>query len=271
MADLRPGQAADDLAVAQHHDPVAAALDLVQAVRDEDHADAARLQLADHLEQALRLGHGQARGWLVHDHEAGVERERLGDLDQLHLGKRQAGQGRRRAEIGAQPGQDRLDPPVHGAPVDQPERPGLERLAADQDVAGDVQVLEQVELLVDEGDAARQRLGHAQRWPVLAIQPDRAGGRRHHAAQDLHQRRLAGAVLADQADHLARPDRQIDRGQRHHARVGLGDPDQIEHGRQPVGGMLALSLPAGRAWPRRQRRPAGISPCRPPACRLNRR
>ena len=42
--------------------------------------------------------------------------------------------------------------------VDQAQRSALERLAADIDVGGDVQVLEEVELLVDEGDAGRHRL-----------------------------------------------------------------------------------------------------------------
>ena len=41
VLDHLADQRADDAAVAQHHDPVAAALDLMQPVRDEDDADAA--------------------------------------------------------------------------------------------------------------------------------------------------------------------------------------------------------------------------------------
>ena len=42
-----------------------------------------------------------------------------------------------------------------------------------------------------------------------AVDADRAGARRDDAAQDLHQRRLAGAVLADEADHLAAADGEM--------------------------------------------------------------
>ena len=42
VVDLRPGELADHAAVAQDDDAIGAALDLVQPVRDEDDADAAR-------------------------------------------------------------------------------------------------------------------------------------------------------------------------------------------------------------------------------------
>ena len=49
-----------------------------------------------------------------------------------------------------------------------------------------------------------------QRRVLDAVDADRAGARRDDAAEDLHQRRLAGAVLADRPMHLARRDRQAD-------------------------------------------------------------
>ena len=42
--------------------------------------------------------------------------------------------------------------------VDQLQRPAMQRLAADEDVGGDVEIVEEVELLVDEGDAAADRV-----------------------------------------------------------------------------------------------------------------
>ena len=42
-------------------------------------------------------------------------------------------------------------------------------------------------------------LGDGERGMLDAVDADRARARRDDAAQDLHQRRLAGAVLADQA------------------------------------------------------------------------
>ena len=43
---------------------------------------------------------------------------------------------------------------------------------------------------------------------------DAAGGRLEHAGHDLDQRRLAGAVVADQADDLVAADGEIDVAQR---------------------------------------------------------
>ena len=50
----------------------------------------------------------------------------------------------------------------------------------------------------------------------------------HHAAEDAHQRRLAGAVLAHQRDDFARCHREIDVVERDHAGIGLADVDQFE-------------------------------------------
>ena len=65
-------------------------------------------------------------------------------------------------------------------------------------LAADVEIVEEVELLMDEGDARRHGVGDGERGVLDAVDADRAGARRDDAAQDLHQRRLAGAVLADQ-------------------------------------------------------------------------
>ena len=67
-----------------------------------------------------------------------------------------------------------------------------------------------------------------------AIDDDLAlvAARRVHAAEDLDQRRLAGAVLADEAEHLARLDRERDVVQRAHARELLADAAQLDHVRR---------------------------------------
>ena len=53
------------------------------------------------------LGGGEARGRLVHDDDARVERQRLGDLDELALGERQVGDRRVGLEVDAKPPQQR--------------------------------------------------------------------------------------------------------------------------------------------------------------------
>ena len=66
------------------------------------------LQVGDDPQQAVGLGQGQARGRLVHDDQPRVERQRLGDLDQLPLRERQLGDRRVRAEIDAEAVEQRL-------------------------------------------------------------------------------------------------------------------------------------------------------------------
>ena len=64
--------------------------DLVQAVRDVDHADAAAAQRAQHGEEPLHLVGRQAGGGLVEHDQLGLDGERPGDGDQRFLGARQA-------------------------------------------------------------------------------------------------------------------------------------------------------------------------------------
>ena len=87
--------------------------------------------------------------------------------------------------------------------VDQLQRPAEDRLAPDHDVGRDVEIVEEIELLVHEGDARRHGAGDRERGVLDAVDADHAFARLDDAAQDLHQGRLAGAVLADQRQHLA--------------------------------------------------------------------
>ena len=239
MADLAAAERAHQGAVAQHHDAVRAGLDLGQAVRHEDDRHAGALQVRHDREQAVGLGQGEARRRLVHDDELGVERQRLDDLQHLALGDGQRRHGRAGREVAAEPLQQRRHAPVQGRPVDEAQRAGAGRLAADEDVGGRVEVVEEVELLVHEGDAGAERLGDRERGVLDAADRDRAGGGRHDAAQHLHQRRLAGAVLADQPHHLAGMHGEADALEGAHAGVGLLDGAEFEqrlgHGRSWTG------------------------------------
>ena len=51
-----------------------------------------------------------------------------------------------------------------------------------------------------------------------------------HAGDDLHQRRLAGAVLADETMDLAGEQREVDPAKRLDAAEGLRDPLQFKDG-----------------------------------------
>ena len=117
------------------------------------------------------------------------------------------------------------------------ELPGLQ-LLAEEEVGDDVEVLAEREILEDGGDAERERVGRAGQRHRLAAEVDRAGGRLVHAGEHLDQRRLAGAVVADQGDDLAGMDVEIDVGQRRDGAEILGDAAQAAGsaapGRRPV-------------------------------------
>ena len=105
-ASSRQRSRRDVAPVAQHGDAVAEREDLGHAVADVDDADAPRLQVAHDAEQRLRLGLGQRGGRLVEDQHPAVERQRLGDLDQLLAGDRQFADARG-CRHRVQPGQHR--------------------------------------------------------------------------------------------------------------------------------------------------------------------
>jgi hypothetical protein len=59
-------------------------------------------------------------------------------------------------------------------------------------------------VLVERLDAGLDRVVRRLPRPLDAVEEQLAAGRRVRAGQALHERRLAGAVVADEADHLAR-------------------------------------------------------------------
>ena len=115
-----------------------------------------------------------------------------------------------------------------GAAVDEAQRAEREVLAADQDIGGDVQVVEHRQLLVDEGNAGGLGVGHGEARARAAVDGDAPSVRADDAAQDLHQRALAGAVLADQTKDFAGFEPQRDVVEREDAGVALGDALELE-------------------------------------------
>ena len=80
---------ADILAIAHDRDFVADAKNFVHLVADVDDGDALGAQLVHDGEQRLDLGRRQRGGRLVEDQHLAVCGDRLGDLNQLHLGNAQ--------------------------------------------------------------------------------------------------------------------------------------------------------------------------------------
>ena len=217
---------ADVAAVAEDRDLVGDLEELAHLVGDVDDAFAFRLERADDLEEVADLALGQGRGRLVHDEDVGIVGDRLGDLDHL------AGGDAEPADLGvgidfdveALEEVDRLA--AHDAMIDQAE--AAHRLAPDPDVLGDRHVVHQVQFLMDHGDAVLERVERRAEPDLDAPQPEGAGVGRIDAGDDLHQRRLAGAVLAHEGVHRAALQSELDIVEREDAGEFLADVLDLE-------------------------------------------
>ena len=96
-------------------------------------------------------------------------------------------------------------------------------------------------MLVDHADAERRRRLRVGDPPHLAVDLDLAAVGRDEPDQDLHQRRLAGAVLAEDAVDLAAVEVEVDAVAGDDVAVALGDPcgwrrrDAADRSRSQVG------------------------------------
>ena len=193
-------------------------------MRDEDEGRPLP-ERPDPREEHVDLRPLQHRGRLVEeDHQMParrlLQRQRLGDLHHLPRGEVEVVRPRPRIDVelhlrelprgvGVEP------PPVHDAGA------GELRLVAEVDVLAHRQVGQQRLLLEDHADALAVGIGRILQPRRLARDQDPPGVRLVDPAQDLHQRRLARAVLADQPDDLAGPDLDRHALQRLHAGKAL--------------------------------------------------
>jgi hypothetical protein len=113
--------------------------------------------------------------------------------------------------------------------VDQLERRN-QRLATEENIGGDVEVVEDVELLVDETNAERHRVIHVVDGDWLSIHKKLAFFGAIDAAEDFHECGLARSVLATQGENLARGDAEADLVERHHTGEALRDAAHFEKG-----------------------------------------
>ena len=120
------------------------------------------------------------------------------------------------------------------------DRPGDQRLAAEKDVVGRRQFGNEIEFLMDDRDARPLGVLNAGELRRRAVEPNDAVVLDVHAGEDLHQGRLAGAVLADQRVHLAGPEIEIDVAERR-------DPaERFANARRLEDDAVAPVRPAGR-------------------------
>ena len=153
----------------------------------------------------------------------GFAEQRARDGDGLALAAGERGdRDAHRGDLGRQLAQQR---PGLAAP--SPPRRGSGRCSSSRPrkrLRDDVEVVAQREVLEHGGDAEvpapRRGLAMLTGLPSNVIVPV---VRAVHPGEDLDQRRLAGAVVADQGDHLAGVDVQVDVGERLDGAEALGD------------------------------------------------
>ena len=243
------------LSVAQHRDAIGDRGNLLEPVRDVDHAGAVVAQTRDRGEELRRLPIGEGRGRLVHDQHARVGTEGLGDLDHLLLGHAQRVDTAFGVDRGPYPRQQIRGTPGATGPIDPPPRaPTFE---GERDVLGHGQIGEERGLLVDGRDAerARERGRHLGHPPAVHVQRARVGD--DGAGHDLDERALAGPVLSHQGVHFASTQVERHAFEGPGALVGLGDRGRLKqalgHGSadDTVGRCVfpAAKLPARNAEP----------------------
>ncbi len=173
---------------------------------DDDHRHAVGGQLAHDLQHLVDHLGVERRGGLVEEHDLGVHRQRPGDRDPLLLAAGQLGGVLRRLGADADPLQQFLGGP-HGPVLGD----AADLHLAEDHVLQHGLVGEQVEALEDHADLGPQ----PGQFPALggqraAVDGDRPGVDGLQPVDRPAQRGLSGAGGADQYDHLALLDLQID-------------------------------------------------------------
>ena len=188
-------------------------------VIDEDRRFARLLDAAHEIERLLGFAQREPHRRLVEDDKFRVEIERPGDRHALLLAARHGGDDVVRMHgsrgeshmLAHQPGR------LRAHPLDVEETEARARLAPHEHVAPDRLLLAQRPLLIDGLDAETARPRNRPIVDLPSLEIDLSPGIRpiksHH---DLHQRRLAGAIVAEQADDLAVIDGKIHPRKRPH-------------------------------------------------------
>ena len=196
-------QRLDLLASPENGHPVGDLEHLVQLVADEDDGHALAGERAQDPEELQRLLRGEHCRRLVENQDLGAAVESLQDLDPLlladadvlHAGVRVDGELER---LG-----DPLDALLRGGLVEQDLLAG--RLDPEHDVLRDRHHRDEHEVLVDHADSQVDRIARRPHRNRLPLDPELALVRLVETVEDVHQRRLARAVLAEQGVHLTAP------------------------------------------------------------------
>ena len=177
-------------------DRVADAEHLLEVVRDEHDRRPRGRQRPDRLEQPLGLVAREGGGRLVHQEQARVAGDRAEDLDLLLLGGAQRADDRLRVEPEARPLVELVEAAAQLARADDAR--GV-RLDPEHHVLDHGARRHERDLLGDRRDSRVERVARRVERDLAAVDEQLALVGAVHAADHLRERRLAGAVLADEA------------------------------------------------------------------------
>lgn len=210
-------------------------------MRDEDDGQAFGLELAQVVEERVHLLRHEHGGRLVEDEDLRAAVEDLEDLHALAVGDSEVLDQGVGAHAEAVRVRDLLDL-LAGLGAD-----AVELLAAENHVLQDGEVVGQHEVLVHHADAAGDGVAGAGEGDLLPVDGDGALVRLLHAVEDLHQGRLAGAVLTDEGVDRALADGDRDVLVGDDAGETLGDAVQF-YGERGLDALMTHSPWRGRSW-----------------------
>ena len=204
------------------------------------------LSTLQHFEQLVGLGRRQHRRRLVEHQDVRAAHQRFQDLDPLLQADRQF------ADDGVRIDLEAVFAPELGEPLaDRARALGEQRaaLGAEHDVLEHAERRHQHEVLMHHADAVADRLARRADPDRLAVDADFAGVGLVEAVENRHQRRFAGAVLADDAVDDAAFDDEIDVIVGVNRAEALVDADQFDGGRGFVGLGRHAGAPDGYVMP----------------------
>ena len=198
---LRRRRRADQTPITQDRDTVGQPEDFVHLMGGVDDGDAACLQSGDGAEEGRDLVVRKGGGRFVHQDDVSLAPERLGDLNHLSLGHGQRAHHAGRIDIRFKFAQQFFGARQLGGSIDESEAGA--RLGTEGNILRYRQIRDGHQFLMDHRDARDQgivwrgELGRAfAPFDLTAVGAIESG-------DNLHQRRLAGAVLAHQGVHFA--------------------------------------------------------------------
>ena len=247
----RGGRRLHELPVAQHGDRVGEREHLGEEVRDVDDRRAAVAAAAGRARRAARASsRGQRRGRLVHDRRA-ARRARSPAGSRPSAGRRRAACARASGRAARCPSRSTscVEAPRELRAARRRPRPVLD---AEEDVLEHRPVRDERRLLRDHRDPVRERVARRAVVDAAPVDPELAVVGPVDAGDDLAERRLAGAVLADE-----RVDRAAARSRGRCPTSACTPPKRFETPRSSAYERPSQRARAGRREPRMRDARAG--------------